>query len=68
MKSTRGKIDIDVGLAVMCAVIPPGVTFSQGEIADVVGCSRNRIYEIERSGVNKLRNNPRLRAFAEDLE
>lgn len=65
---TQRKADIDIGLAVLCAVTPPGVTLSQGEIADVCGCTRNRIYEIERDAVRKLKSAPKLRAHAEDLE
>ncbi len=47
--------DIDLGLAVMSAITPPGVCRTSGEIAAVCGCSKSNIHQIEVAALRKLR-------------
>lgn len=48
------KIEVDLALSVMCAVVPTPITFSNGEIADVCGCSRQTIEKIYRRAMKKV--------------
>lgn len=53
MRATTDEIDL--GLAVLEVLTPAGTALSQGDIADVCGCSRSCIYLIELSALKKLR-------------
>jgi DNA-binding XRE family transcriptional regulator len=54
---------VDAGLAVLLAVTPRGVTYTQEEIAFVCGCSRANIYSIEKRAMQKLKRACRGAAF-----
>ena len=54
MKSNP-EMDIDLGLAVLEALLPSGVSLTQGDIAEVCGCSRSMIYLIELNALKKIR-------------
>ena len=49
------NLNIDLGLAVASAVSPPGTQWSAQELAEVCGCSRKRIHQLERRALRKLR-------------
>jgi len=49
------NLNIDIGLAVASAVSPPGTQWSAQELAEVCGCSRKRIHQLERRAIAKLR-------------
>lgn len=62
--------DVDLGLSVLCVVSQRDDTLSTKDIADVCGCSRNNIDEIEKRALKKLRakfksNNFKLDDFIE---
>lgn len=46
---------IDAGLVVLLAVTPRGHTWTQQEIADVCGCARGLIWNIEDRAMKKLK-------------
>jgi hypothetical protein len=47
------KSDIDIGLDILCRLATEGETLSMPDIADVCGCSTQRIYEIQQSALKK---------------
>ncbi|MFS1703782.1 hypothetical protein [Alteromonas sp. AMM-1] len=49
------KSEIDIGLDILCILATDGQTLSAPDIADVCGCSTQRIYEIQQSALNKAR-------------
>lgn len=51
----RQNTDIDIGLAVLASVNREGRMLTLSDIADVCGCHRSRIEQIERSAMRKLR-------------
>jgi len=51
----KKNIDIDIGISVLCALMRPDESLSDRDIADVCGCSRNYIYEIEKRALKKIR-------------
>jgi len=53
------NVNIDIGLSVLCCVAKPGETLTDRDIAEVCGCARNSIYQIEKKALNKLR--PKLK-------
>lgn len=53
MKKPRKINDIDVGLDILCILVSDGQTLSAPDIADVCGCSTQRIYEIQQSALKK---------------
>lgn len=55
MKKPRKINDIDVGLDILCILVSDGQTLSAPDIADVCGCSTQRIYEIQQSALKKAR-------------
>ena len=56
--------DIDIGLDALCRLADPFQTLKAGEIAEVCGCSRTRIYEIEQAALKKLK----VRAMRKNLQ
>jgi len=64
----RKPNDIDLGLSVLCAVVPLEQRLSLKEIADVCGCSHQNIQRIENTLLKKLQRNSRLRDFHEALD
>jgi|TARA_R110002124_G_scaffold6527_2_gene38944 hypothetical protein len=48
--------DLDLALAIICAISPPEQTWTLPDIADVCGCSISRIWKIEQAALNKARN------------
>lgn len=65
MRRGHRSSSIDIGLAVLCAITPRDHNWSLEDIAEICECTRNRIWEIERSALRKLRSNPspKLREF-----
>lgn len=66
MKEELQDGGIDVGLTLLLAVTPRGVTRTHGEIAYVCGCTRNAIWIIEQRALRKLRHplrSQRLKEF-----
>lgn len=57
---------IDAGLFVLLMVTPRGCTWTQQEIADVCGCSRNLIWYYEQRAMSKLRKCDELREAFEE--
>ena len=49
------ETQVDKNLKALVQVAPRGVEFSQGEIAHLVGCSRQRITTIEKQAVRKFK-------------
>lgn len=49
------KRNIDLGLTVLCAVAKYDETLSQGEIAEICGCSRGMIGKIEKRAMQKIK-------------
>ncbi|CAA0111563.1 Uncharacterised protein [BD1-7 clade bacterium] len=49
------KIDIDLGLSVLCALADEGETLTLDAIAEVCNCRRNAIWMAERKALAKLR-------------
>lgn len=47
--------EIDLGLAVLRAIVPPGAVLSHEVIAAACGCSKQYILKLERSAIRKLR-------------
>ena len=47
--------DIDLGLAVLSAVSPPGHQWTLRDIAEVCGCTAEAVRQIERRALQKLR-------------
>lgn len=56
--------DIDVGLSVLCAVTPPGYTWTHKEIAEFCGCSWQYIFQLEKSAIEKLQRNQSLHGYS----
>ena len=61
------KTDIDIGLAALCKYAPRNYTLKLGDIADVCGCSRQRIEYIQRRALAKLKANHKMRQIASEL-
>lgn len=59
--------DLDLAIAVLDAITPPGHIWEQSEIADICGVTRTAIYLIEKKALAKLRSNDRLKSFAEEM-
>ena len=56
IRDTRPKgREIDIGLAIAGATLPPGQMRDLTEIAAYCGCSRQLIHTIEKSAVKKIR-------------
>lgn len=53
MKKRRSNIEL--GLAVIAALRPAGVVLTQRDIAEICGCSFQRIQQIEWRALEKLR-------------
>lgn len=53
--SHAASADIDLGLAVLEVLTPPGIALNLREIADVCGCTWQNIYQIEQKALRKLR-------------
>jgi DNA-directed RNA polymerase sigma subunit (sigma70/sigma32) len=49
------KGEIDVGLDVLCRLASDGETMTVPDIAEVCGCSAQRIYEIQQKALEKAR-------------
>lgn len=54
---------IDKGLDYLCSIQKPGETFTLEEIAEVCGCSRQNIHNIQASGMRKIRKQFRYEDF-----
>lgn len=52
----RHNQEIDLGLAVSGALLPPGKSRSLSEIAAFCGCSRQYLEQIENKALLKIRN------------
>jgi len=48
------NVDIDIALAVLSVVNSEGLALNCEEIADVCGCHRSRIEQIEKGALRKL--------------
>ena len=46
---------LDCALDVIATVMLPGETLGQREIADICGCSRSLIHQIEKKALRKIR-------------
>jgi hypothetical protein len=75
MKAVKGKgakrrkgRRMALGLAISGALLKPGETRSQAELAAFCGCTRNAIWEIERRALRKLRHPDRARKLREELK
>lgn len=55
MTQAEKSSGIDLGLAVISAITPPGHQWTLQDIAEVCGCHKNNIYLIERKALQKLR-------------
>lgn len=47
--------DLDLALSVVCAITPYGHTWSSRDLAEICGCSKDTIFNIEKRGLKKLR-------------
>jgi len=54
-KEAVSGVDLDLALAIICAISPPEQTWTLPDIADVCGCSISRIWKIEQVALNKAR-------------
>lgn len=54
---------IDAGLLLLALTTPRGIQYTQGEIAEVCGCSKSLIFHIEQRALAKLRDEIRRRKF-----
>lgn len=52
--------DIDLALAVLCALIRPGERLTYRQISEVTGLSHGGPYMIEQAALRKLRNRVRF--------
>lgn len=48
-------VHIDLGIAVLATIVKPGQFVNQQTIADVCGCSKQRIFLIEKKALAKVR-------------
>lgn len=53
-RSPKG-IEIDLGLAIAGATLPPGQILDTSEIASYCGCTRQAIHVIEKRAITKIR-------------
>jgi len=64
---------LDLGLAILSAITPPGVCRTQTEIAAFCNCRRGTIFMIEQRALQKLRkrlfyrNDPELQELARQV-
>lgn len=49
------KSDIDIGLDILCRLAAEDQTLSAPDIAQVCGCSTQRIYEIQQRALDKAK-------------
>jgi predicted DNA-binding protein (UPF0251 family) len=63
----KGNEKVDIGLSVCLAVKMPGETLTQRKIADICGCSRTTIFNIEKSALEKIRQYFKREGIAEDM-
>ena len=66
--SKKGNPNIDIGLAVLCALVNPDQTLSIRNISDVCCCHPNAIHRIEKRALEKLRKNYRMQCIAHDYD
>lgn len=59
MSAKRTTKEFDCSLDVIRAVIMPGQILQQREIADICGCSRSLIHQIEKKALRKIREHLR---------
>lgn len=62
------RVDIDLALAVLCAVARPGETLEISEIAEVCGCHASTIGLNFKSAKAKLRDSVKLQQIASDYD
>lgn len=55
IKNAAVNPEVDLALAVMCAITPPGVSWTRDAIAEVTGMSHGGPYMIEQRALMKLR-------------
>jgi hypothetical protein len=55
MSRPNHNVSIDCSLDVIAAVMRPGEQLGQREIADICGCSRSLIHQIEKKALRKVR-------------
>tara|TARA_R110002153_G_C13305448_1_gene495988 strand:+ start:586 stop:792 length:207 start_codon:yes stop_codon:yes gene_type:complete len=51
---TSSSCEIDLGLAVLSVLLEPGMTVTRGDLAEVCGCSKYRIEEIEKQALKRF--------------
>lgn len=56
---------IDLGLAISGALLKPGETRTQQQLASFAGCSQGLIYAIELRALKKLRHPSRLKRLTD---
>lgn len=59
--------NIDIGLAVLCALAKPGQTMTQEDIAEVCGCPRSRIDYLQRKAMRNLKSSHQCQQIAIDF-
>lgn len=69
-RSRELPLNVDLGLAVLCAVRDPGETFTFDQIAEACGCTNGNILLIQQRALRKLRNrlNHINRIYGEELK
>lgn len=60
--------NIDVGLAVICAVTPKATCWALRDIAEVCGCTFQAIQRIEKKALTKMRTRIRTLKLEDDLK
>jgi len=65
------KANVDLGIAISGALLKPGQTRTQTEIAAFAGCSKQNIEKLEKRALRKLRHlilfRPDLKAILSEL-
>lgn len=60
--------EVGAALAVLARMVPRNSRLEQDIIADICGCSRQYIHQLEVSAIAKLRHSPTLRTLADECE
>jgi hypothetical protein len=68
VRSKQRNLDIDLGLAVLCIITPPGVSWTMRDIADICGCTKTEIETIQRSASRKFLRVAKARHLYEFLQ
>lgn len=62
------ELNIDLGLAVLNVLVPPGTIVPRNDIADVCECTKYQIEQIEKSAVAKFKRRARDRGLQDFIE